>query len=247
MRVAAYQAPLLAPGSMDALPLIHQRVEQCEADDIAILCCPEAILGGLADYSRDPTRFAVATSRIGSVLAPLTSDTVTTIVGFTELTGAAALYNSAAVLHRGANAAVYRKRHPAIRRSVYAAGTETPVFHVDGLTFGIAICYDSSFPELAGRVADQGASVLFVPSNNGLPRSRNCEDIVRQARECDVARAIENEIWIVRADVAGESGELTSAGSSGAVRPNGAVDLVARRFGEDFLVVDLDRPVAART
>src|SRR5262245_44533360 len=144
MRVAAYQAPLLESGSMKALALIQAKVDQCEADDIAILCCPEAILGGLADYDGDPTRFAIARSRISPVLAPLTSNTVTTIVGFTELADDGALYNSAAVLHRGTVAGVYRKQHPAIRRSVYARGTDTPVFQLNGLTFGIVICYDSN-------------------------------------------------------------------------------------------------------
>src|SRR5262245_6874967 len=85
MQVAAYQAPLLEAGSMDALDAIRERVAQCEAEGISVLCCPEAILGGLADYSSDPTRFAVATHRIESVLSPLASNTVTTIVGLTEL------------------------------------------------------------------------------------------------------------------------------------------------------------------
>ena len=60
MRVAAYQAPLLAAGSMDALGLIRTRVEWCEAEGVTILCCPEAILGGLADYAGDHTEFAIA-------------------------------------------------------------------------------------------------------------------------------------------------------------------------------------------
>src|SRR5258708_38498442 len=87
MKVAAYQAPLLAAGSMDALGLIRSRVKWCEAEDVAILCCPEAILGGLADYSRHPTQFAIATDagQLETALAPLASDTVTTIIGFTEL------------------------------------------------------------------------------------------------------------------------------------------------------------------
>jgi hypothetical protein len=54
MKVAAYQAPLLAEGSMYALDLIQERVAWCEAERIAVLCCPEAILGGLADYSENP-------------------------------------------------------------------------------------------------------------------------------------------------------------------------------------------------
>lgn len=244
MKVAAYQAPLLNSGSMEALALIQRRVEQCEADEVSFLCCPEAILGGLADYSHDPTGCAVATGRIGAMLAPLASDTVTTIVGFTELGDDGRLYNSAAVWHRGSVAGVYRKRHPAIRRSVYAAGADTPVFRMDGLTFGVVICYDSNFSEPAFRMAVQGATVLFVPTNNGLPHSRAEEDLPAQAREADVARATENNIWIIRADVAGRTSELVSSGSSEIVRPDGAVLLGSRAFAEDILVADVGRPVA---
>ncbi len=50
MKVAAYQAPLLPAGSMEALPLIRARVAECERRGVEILCCPEAILGGLADF-----------------------------------------------------------------------------------------------------------------------------------------------------------------------------------------------------
>ena len=64
MRVAAYQAPLLAAGSMDGLGLMRTQVEWCEAEGVSILCCPEAILGGLADYSPHPTPFAIAATRI---------------------------------------------------------------------------------------------------------------------------------------------------------------------------------------
>lgn len=244
MKVAAYQAPLLNSGSMDALALIRRRVEQCEATDITFLCCPEAILGGLADYSKDPTRFAVATGEIAAVLAPLSSDTVTTVVGFTELADDGRLYNSAAVWHRGTVAGVYRKQHPALRRSVYSAGTDTPVFRVDGLAFGIVMCYDSTFSEPASRMAARGATVLFIPTNNALPHSRAGEDLVAQARDADVARATENNMWIIRADVAGRTTEFMSAGSSEIVRPDGAVALDARRFAEDILVAEVGGPVA---
>ena len=69
---------------MDALDLIRARVEWCEANDVEILCCPEAILGGLADDSDRPERFAisVADGQLETALAPLASDRVTTIVGF---------------------------------------------------------------------------------------------------------------------------------------------------------------------
>lgn len=74
-----------------------------------------------------------------ALLRPLASDAVTTIVGFTERSAAGRLYNSAAIFHRGAVVGVYRKRHPAIRRSVYRPGADGPVFTVRGLTFGILV------------------------------------------------------------------------------------------------------------
>ena len=102
MKVAAYQAPLLAAGSMGALELIRARVRACEAEGVEILCCPEAIRGGLADQIDDPARFAIRirTGQLDAVLAPLASDVTTTIIGFTELGEDGFLYNAAAVFHR---------------------------------------------------------------------------------------------------------------------------------------------------
>src|SRR5947208_13566440 len=103
MRVAAYQAPLLPSGSMAALGLIRKRIDWCESEGVEILCCPEGILGGLADYAPHPADFAVdvASGELDTVLEPLASDTVTIILGFTELGDAGRLYNAAAVFHRG--------------------------------------------------------------------------------------------------------------------------------------------------
>lgn len=240
MKVAAYQAPLLPSGSMEAIGLIAERVRWCEGEGVEILCCPEAILGGLADYAPRPDDFAIdlADGRLEGVLAPLASERVTTIVGFTEICAGWQLYNVAAVFHRGAVAGVYRKRHPAIRSSVYQAGDRSPVFTVNGVTFGILICNDSNFAEPARRMAAQGAAILFVPTNNGLPAEK--ADVVAEARSADVARATENRVWVIRADVAGRAGELVSYGSSEIIDPAGKVLQSARRFAEDLLVVDID-------
>src|SRR2546422_11185169 len=75
--VAAYQAPLLPPGSREAVDLIRRRVHWCESHGVAILCCPEAILGGLADNAADPREFAIDAhgDQLVRSLAPLASDT----------------------------------------------------------------------------------------------------------------------------------------------------------------------------
>jgi hypothetical protein len=60
MRVAAYQAPLLLAGCKDAIELICMQIRRCEIERIRILCCTEAILGGLVDNHPEPSRFAIA-------------------------------------------------------------------------------------------------------------------------------------------------------------------------------------------
>ena len=241
MRVAAYQAPLLDAGSLDALALIRAQVERCESKRVDILCCPEAILGGLADYSDDPTRFAIpsSVSRLESTLAVLASDTVTTILGFTELADDERLYNTAVVFRRGSVVGLYRKLHPAINRSVYAAGDQISVFQVGELTFGILICNDSNYPELARSISARGAVALFVPTNNGLPRTEAHAGIVDAARNVDIAAAVENTLWVIRADVAGWTDRLVSYGSSAIVDPKGIVVRWAPQFNHDLIVAEI--------
>jgi predicted amidohydrolase len=240
LKVAAYQAPLLRAGSLEAVDLIRTRVEWCESYGVAILCCPEAILGGLADYATNPHEFAIDVrgDQLARTLAPLASDTVTTIVGFTEITGTGRLYNTAAVFHKGSVIGLYRKLHPAINRSIYDAGDQMPVFQIGGLTFGILICNDSNYPELARVMASQGATVLFIPTNNGLPREK--ADVAAHARRVDVALAIEKNVCVVRADVAGRADELVSYGSSGIVDSHGTVLQSAQELTEALIVADLD-------
>ena len=245
MKVAAYQAPLLADGSTEALGLIRQQVVRCEAEGIEILCCPEGVLGGLADYVAQPDAIALHWGDLNEVLAPLASDTVTTIVGFTETDPGGRLYNSAAVFHRGSVVGVYRKLHPAINKSVYSAGEAMPVFTVGGLTFGVIICLDSTFAQPASVMASRGATALFIPTNNGLPIKRADPGIIDDARRFDIARATENRMCVIRADVAGESDDLLSYGSSGVVDCDGRVLATARRLSADLVVADID--VAPRT
>lgn len=163
MKVAAYQAPLSAASSSEVIDLIQERVAWCESEGISILCCPEAILGGLAHYSENPARFAIRTDddHLSKVLAPIASDIVTSIIGFTELSGDDQLYNAAAVFHRGRVAGLYRKLHPAMR-SVYSDGSLSPVFRVGELTFGIVICNDSNYSAPARAMAALGVTALFV-------------------------------------------------------------------------------------
>ncbi|HMG78102.1 MAG TPA: carbon-nitrogen hydrolase family protein [Xanthobacteraceae bacterium] len=237
MKVAAYQAPLLPGGSMAALALISDRVKWCESEGVDILCCPEAVLGGLADDAQCPADFAIDAGQLNALLAPLASKSVTTIVGFTETAGAGTLYNAAAVFRDGKVFGIYRKRHPAIRRSAYSAGDQSPVFTVGALSFGIMICNDSNFPALATDMVARGARAIFVPSNNSLPPER--ADVVALSRAVDIACARDNAVTIVRADVAGRTADRVSFGSSAIVDARGMVLRAGEALREDTLVAEI--------
>ena len=76
---------------MEALERIRDRVKWCETAGVGILCCPEAVLGGLADDAECPVDIAidVGSGQLEELLAPLASKSVTAIVGFTETVGPA--------------------------------------------------------------------------------------------------------------------------------------------------------------
>jgi 5-aminopentanamidase len=248
MKVAAYQAPLASPSVEASLALLRDQVDRCESLGVEILCCPEGVLGGLADYTDHPFDNAIDVegAAFQKTVQFLASDPVTTIVGFTEMDRSGRLFNAAAVLSRGAVVGVYRKCHPAIHRSVYHAGTEAPVFTVGSLTFGVIICLDSRFPEPAAAMASQGATAFFIPTNNGMPPAKGGAELPAEARAIDIARAIEYRMPVVRADVAGETSNLVSYGSSGIVGCDGRVLAVGRQLQADLLVAEIDAGPGAR-
>ena len=125
MKVAAYQAPLCVTGTTEILGLIREQVVWCESNGVEILCCPEGVLGGLADYAIRPADIAIDVegAQLHALMTPLASDRVATILGFTEVDRVGRLYNSAAVFHKGVVAGIYRKLYPALNKSVYEAGT----------------------------------------------------------------------------------------------------------------------------
>jgi len=88
-------------------------------------------------------------------------------------------------------------------------------------------------------MAAKGATALFVPTNNALPANRARPELVSQARNVDIARAIDNSVSVIRVDVSGSVGHLLSYGSSAIVDSDGRVLQSAPLFTEKLLVADI--------
>jgi deaminated glutathione amidase len=75
--------------------------------------------------------------------------------------------------------------------SAVAPGEEIVTFDLDGVTVGLAICYDLRFPELFRILALRGAEVVVLPAAFTLATGRDhWEPLIR-------ARAIENGLYMV--------------------------------------------------
>ena len=102
--------------------------------------------------------------------------------------------NVAYVCLRDGSVHAQEKIHPTPNEAYWwkiKGGSSVDVIQTDIGPVGVLICYDSEFPELARRLVDQGARIIFVPfctdNRQGYMRVRYCAQ----------ARAIENQCFVV--------------------------------------------------
>jgi predicted amidohydrolase len=143
----------------------------------------------------------------------------------------------------GVDLAVYRKIHMfdvdvggvSYRESDHEEpGEEIVVGAVGDVSVGLTVCYDLRFPELFRILAVSGARVVSVPSAFTAVTGRDHWEVLLRAR------AIEDQIFVLAPNQAGEAPpHFSSYGHSAIVDPWGTV-LATVSDGEGFAVADLD-------
>ena len=127
---------------------------------------------------------------------------VNIIGGSTLVNDGGKLFNRCHVANRrGEIVAAYDKAHLfsfAGEEKVFTAGDKLSTVELDGVTCGLAICYDLRFPEFVRKLAVNGAEILFVPAAWSLKR-------LTPRRILTKARAIENQMFVAFANSAGFS------------------------------------------
>ena len=117
------------------------------------------------------------------------------------------IHNVAYVCLRDGSIHAQEKIHPTPNEAYWwniKGGDSIDAIPTDCGPIGVLICYDSEFPELARRLVDEGARIIFVPfctdSRQGYMRVRYCAQ----------ARAIENQCFTV---LSGNVGNLPNVGN----------------------------------
>ncbi len=129
------------------------------------------------------------------------------------------VYNTAYLLDQGELVGTYRKMHLFSLMGedrMLDGGDSWLVADTSVGRVGVLICYDLRFPELARRLAVEGAQILVVPAEWPKPREEHWRTLLR-------ARAIENQLYVVAANCCGIQGKLDFFGMSMIIGPKGEV------------------------
>ncbi|WP_219837701.1 carbon-nitrogen family hydrolase [Paenibacillus sp. R14(2021)] len=121
------------------------------------------------------------------------------------------------------------------------AGVNLGKFEVAGAEAGTMICYDIRFPELARKLALEGAEVLFVPAEWPNPRMHHWRTLLN-------ARAIENQMFVIACNRCGTSGTTSFFGHSMIIDPWG--EIIAEAGEEETILraeIDLSLVQAVRS
>jgi predicted amidohydrolase len=200
-----------------------QVVADARARGARMVVLPECAIGG---YMSGGEGIALDGPEIAT-LAYIAGDTVV-CAGFTETDGERR-YSSAVAVTGDGVLGHHRKVHlPPSERGTFAAGDAFAAFDTPVGRLGMLICYDKVFPEAARALALDGAEIVaslaawptcrFDPSSN-MRRDRQ----TRQFNLLDQARAVENQVVWVSANLAGRAGGLRFMGQAKVVHPDGTI------------------------
>ncbi|MEW5736074.1 MAG: nitrilase-related carbon-nitrogen hydrolase [Thermodesulfobacteriota bacterium] len=211
-------------------------------DHAGLILFPELSLTG---YQLDPeTANAMAEGSSGplaeEVKAAARDFGLFVFAGFVEKKNEGRPFIAHAAAGPDGSFALFRKLHlsPA-EAPVYCPGDEIGLTSVNGFSLGLAICYDTHFPELFTRLALAGADAVLCPFAS--PRGTGQQKVESLLRHLP-ARAFDNGVFVAATNQTGENESgLCFPGGALAISPLGRVAAADGSGREGLLFADLCR------
>jgi len=232
--------PCLRHGLMDVeknLALVEKNLGSAE---LAVF--PEMFITG---YSLKNSIFRYAESLNGNIvkkLKKIASEHGTAIVtGMPEFCEEKkTVYNSAIVVMPDGNVLRYRKHHlatfgPFEEALFFSRGQkELCIFEINGFKFGLLICYELFFPEIAKEYAMNGIDCLLCISASPSTTKKFFEAVLP-------ARAIENTVYVCYSNLLGAEGPLVFWGGQRAYGPRGELLARIEPYKEGIVLVEIEK------
>ncbi len=226
--ISVYQGTCREGDFASNLATVRDVTQQARERGSHFVAFPECFLSGYE--SREAVRRGARRlddSELKRFIAESADHDLVVIVGIARLAGDS-LFNSVLVIHRGKLLGTYDKimLTGGDRDDLgFKPGTSTPVFSAHGTRFGVIICHDSSFPEVAMAERLQGATLLFSPHYNEIG-AQAVDDHRHSVRNCHVGLATQLKMIVARSNVV----RTERAGRVG--------------YGDSFILSPLGTPLA---
>ncbi|OWT56878.1 carbon-nitrogen hydrolase family protein [Candidimonas nitroreducens] len=159
---------------------------------------------------------------------------------------AGVMHNSSVLVGPEGVVGIYHKMHRWHMEKLYFVPGDSISTWQTGLgCIGMQICYDIRFPEITRIMALQGAEIITSAWASATPEDTPLADpdlFLHRA----YTRAVENGVFFLSCNRAGDQGSFHFLGRSLIVAPDGKVLAKSGTDGEDLVRADLDLSAVAR-
>jgi len=153
------------------------------------------------------------------------------------------IFNAQVLIDSGGKIqAKYRKTHlfamaPIEENKCFSAGNELTSFALGELRLGLSICYDLRFPEVYRKlVVKDNVNVFIISSAWPFPRAEHLRVLL-------LARAIENQSYVIAANRVGADDGVTFCGGSAIIDPYGVTIAAASADREELIIAEISQEV----
>ena len=190
-------------------------LKEADEKEIGVLVLPELINSGYVFENKEEAQEAaevIPEGRASKILQKWTEKNRLVVAGLCEF-AEGSVFNSAAIFAKGEHITTYRKIHLfRDEKEWFKAGDdEPPVVVFNGHRYGVMICFDWVFPEIARVLGLKGAEVILHPANLVLP----------YCQKAMITRSIENGVFTATANRIGTERGVTFTGNSQITNPKG--------------------------
>ncbi|WP_243694223.1 carbon-nitrogen hydrolase family protein [Vibrio viridaestus] len=215
------------------IALIQQTVIGAKHLGCDVVVFPELFITG---YNIDRHVIALAETIDGPMISQIKRIAmgagIAIVIGFPESDNEK-IYNSAVVINSNGDLVGHHRKVFLFgdkEKSLFTPGDTFTTFNLNGYCCGMSICYDIEFPEPIRILANKGAHIVFNPTANMEPYHEVPKTLAR-------ARALENGVCIVYANLSGVEDGLKYTGLSAIIGPDG---LDIARAGRSSAVIVAD-------
>lgn len=207
---------------------------------VDLLAFPEMSLTGYNPDTLTRSDIQEETTRALDQIALRASDLdLGVIIGHAHWENDDSLLNAATVLLPDKTRYTYYKNYVTEAEAEYfESGNKALSFPYRDHRFGVIICRDQNYPELARQTCRDNVAAIFILSAHYYhPHEARWK--IEKNKALPIARAVENKVYVLMANAVGSHIGLVSLGNSLIADPEGALIALADESSEVILTCDV--------